>query len=162
MRRRGYTPESIRHFTNLVGIARRDNVIDLALLEFAVREDLNKRATRVMAIFEPLRVVLTNYEEQIEFLEIENNPEDPSSGKRLVPFGKVLYIEQEDFMENPVDKFFRLTKNGMVRLKGAYIIKCEDILKDANGNIIELHCTYFHNSKSGQDQSCLLYTSRCV
>ncbi|MBK6861133.1 MAG: glutamine--tRNA ligase/YqeY domain fusion protein [Saprospiraceae bacterium] len=155
MRRRGYTPESIRHFTNLVGIARRDNVIDLALLEFAVREDLNKRATRVMAIFEPLRVVLTNYEEQIEFLEIENNPEDPSSGKRLVPFGKVLYIEQEDFMENPVDKFFRLTKNGMVRLKGAYIIKCEDILKDANGNIIELHCTYFHNSKSGQDQSGL-------
>lgn len=155
MRRRGYTPESIRHFTNLVGIARRDNVIDLALLEFAVREDLNKRAMRVMAIFEPLRVVLTNYDEQVEFLEIENNPEDPSSGKRQVPFGKVLYIEQEDFMENPVDKYFRLTKNGMVRLKGAYIIKCEDILKDANGNIIELHCTYFQNSKSGQDQSGL-------
>ncbi|HRG69131.1 MAG: glutamine--tRNA ligase/YqeY domain fusion protein [Saprospiraceae bacterium] len=155
LRRRGYTPEAIRHFTNLVGIARRDNVIDLALLEFAVREDLNKRATRVMAIFDPLKVILTNYENQIEQLEIENNPEDPEAGKRLVPFGKVLYIEQEDFMENPVDKYFRLTKDGMVRLKGAYIVKCEEIIKDNNGKVIELHCSYIQNSKSGQDQSGL-------
>jgi len=155
LRRRGYTPESIRHFTSLVGVARRDNVIDLALLEFAVREDLNKRATRVMAIFDPLRIVLTNYEDHMEQLEIENNPEDPDSGKRLVPFGKVLYIEQEDFMENPSDKYFRLTKNGMVRLKGAYIIKCDELIKDGNGKIIELLCSYFPNSKSGQDQSGL-------
>ncbi len=155
LRRRGYTPESIKHFTQLVGIARRDNVIDLALLEFAIREDLNKRALRVMAIYEPIKVVLTNYPETIEWLEIENNPEDPEAGKRQVPFGRVLYIEREDFMEKPVDKFFRLTLHGMVRLKGAYIIKCDDLIKDEFGNIVEIHCSYFSNSKSGQDQSGL-------
>ncbi|HEX5624656.1 MAG TPA: glutamine--tRNA ligase/YqeY domain fusion protein [Saprospiraceae bacterium] len=154
-RRKGYTPESIRNFASLVGVARRDNLIDIALLEFSIREDLNKRAIRVMAISEPLKITIDNYDDDIEYLEIENNPEEPASGKREVPFGKTLYIEREDFMETPPDKFFRLSPGAMVRLKGAYIIKCETLIKDQSGNVSELRCTYIPNSKSGKDTSGL-------
>ncbi len=154
-RRRGYTPEAIRHFASLVGIAKRDNVIDLALLEFSIREDLNKKANRVMAVMNPLKVVITNYPDQIEYLEIENNPELPENGSRMVPFGKVIYIEHEDFMEVASKKYFRLTKNGMTRLKGAYIIECDEVIKNDTGEILEIHCHYLPESKSGQDTSNL-------
>lgn len=155
LRRRGYTPESLRNFVSLVGVARRENISELSLLEFAIREDLNKRAIRVMVITEPLKIVLTNFENNIEYIELENNPEDAASGKRNVPFGKVLYIEKEDFMEQSSEQFFRLTLNGMVRLKGAYIIKCDEIIRAADGSISELQCSYFPNSKSGSDVSGL-------
>lgn len=154
-RRRGYTPDSIRHFASLVGVAKRDNVIDLALLEFSIREDLNKKARRVMAVMEPLKLIITNYPDQIEYLAIENNPEDPNGGSRQVPFGSVLYIEQDDFMEIPSKKFFRLTRNGMVRLKGAYIIECNEVIKNEEGSILEIHCRYLPESKSGEDKTNL-------
>ncbi|MFZ1423506.1 MAG: glutamine--tRNA ligase/YqeY domain fusion protein [Saprospiraceae bacterium] len=153
LRRRGYTAESIRHFASLVGVARRDNVIELELLEFAIREDLNKKANRVMAVLNPLKLVITNYPDQIEQLEIENNPEDIASGSRKVPFGKNIFIEHDDFIEQPEEKFFRLSLHGKVRLKGAYIIECNDLIKNEKGDILELHCSYFPTSKSGQDQS---------
>ena len=153
LRRRGYTAESIRHFASLVGVARRDNVIELELLEFAIREDLNKKANRVMAVLNPLKLVITNYPDQIEQLEIENNPEDIASGSRKVPFGKNIFIEHDDFIEKPEEKFFRLSLHGKVRLKGAYIIECNDLIKNEKGDILELHCSYFPTSKSGQDQS---------
>ncbi|MBK9221558.1 MAG: glutamine--tRNA ligase/YqeY domain fusion protein [Saprospiraceae bacterium] len=153
LRRRGYTAESIRHFASLVGVARRDNVIELELLEFAIREDLNKKANRVMAVLNPLKLVITNYQDQIEQLEIENNPEDIASGSRKVPFGKNIFIEHDDFIEQPEEKFFRLSLHGKVRLKGAYIIECNDLIKNEKGDILELHCSYFPTSKSGQDQS---------
>lgn len=153
IRRRGYTPESIRNFATMVGIAKRDNVIDLALLEFALREDLNKRATRVMVVSKPLKIILTNYSLENEALWIENNPEQPETGKREVLFGKELYIEHEDFMENPPTGYFRLTPGGMVRLKGAYIIVCREVVKDANQQITHLLCEYIPESKSGEDQS---------
>jgi glutaminyl-tRNA synthetase len=150
LRRRGYTPESIRNFADRVGVAKRENVIDVGLLEFSVREHLNKIAPRVFAVLDPLKIVFTNYPEgQVEELEIQNNPEDPESGSRNVPFSKEVYIERSDFMEDPPKKFFRLGPGREVRLKGAYIVKCEDYKKDADGNIIELYCTYDPETKSG-------------
>ena len=151
LRRRGYTPEAIRYFAEKVGVAKRDNVIDLSLLEFCLREDLNKRAERRMAVLNPLKVVITNYpEEQVENLEAVNNPEDEKAGKRIVPFSRVLYIEQEDFMENPPKKFFRLAPGQEVRLRYAYFMKCNEVVKDSAGNIVELRCTYDPASKGGQ------------
>lgn len=143
LRRRGYTPNSIRQFIEKVGVAKRENVIDVALLEFCVREDLNKTAPRVMAVLDPLKVVITNYpDDKEEWLEAENNPEDDSAGFRKVPFSKEIYIEKEDFKEEAGSKFFRLKLGGEVRLKNAYIIKAENVVKDAEGNITEVHCTY--------------------
>ena len=151
LRRRGYTPEAIRVFADRVGVAKRDNVIDLSLLEFCIREDLNKRAERRMAVLNPLKVVITNYPEgQTELLEAVNNPEDEGAGKRSVPFGRELFIEQEDFMDNPPKKFFRLAPGNEVRLRYAYFVKCNEVVKDSDGNIIELRCTYDPASKGGQ------------
>jgi len=150
LRRRGYTPEAIRYFADKVGVAKRDNVIDLSLLEFCIREDLNKRAERRMAVLNPLKVVITNYPDgQVEELEAVNNPEDESAGKRMVPFSRELYIERDDFMENPPKKFFRLAPGQEVRLRYAYFIKCEEVIKDAQGNIIELRCIYDPASRGG-------------
>lgn len=150
LRRRGYTPEAIRAFAERVGVAKRDNVIDISLLEFCLREDLNKRAERRMAVLNPLKVVITNYPEgQTEELEAVNNPEDESAGKRMVPFSRELYIEQEDFMENPPKKFFRLAPGQEVRLRYAYFIKCNEVIKDSAGNVVELRCTYDPASKGG-------------
>jgi glutaminyl-tRNA synthetase len=157
LRRRGYSPASIRNFAQRIGVAKRNNVIDVSLLEHSVREDLNKTAPRVMAVLDPLKVVITNYPEgQTEQLEVENNPEDESAGSRVMPFGREIYIEQDDFMEDPPKKFFRLGPGRMSRLKGAYIIECEDFVKDPEtGRITELHCKYFPESKSGEDTSGL-------
>lgn len=153
-RRRGYTPESIRNFADRVGVARRDNVIDVSLLEFSIREDLNKHAQRVMVVLNPLKVVITNYpDNQTEELEAINNPEDLSMGTRMIPFTKEIYIERDDFMENPSKKFFRLSPGSEVRLRYAYIIKCEEVIKDASGNIVELKCTYDPETKSGSGSS---------
>jgi glutaminyl-tRNA synthetase len=150
MRRRGFTPTSIRNFANTIGIAKRDNLIDVSLLEFCVREDLNKIAPRVMAVLDPVKLVITNYPEgQEEWLEAENNPEEAIMTYRKVPFSKELYIEREDFQEEAHKKFFRLTLGTEVRLKNAYIIKGESVVKDANGNITEIHATYDVDSKSG-------------
>ncbi len=154
LRRRGYTPASIRLFAEKIGVAKRDNLIDVSLLEFCVREDLNKMAIRVMGVLEPLKVVITNYPEgQTENLEAENNPEDPTAGHRTLPFSRELYIEQEDFMEVPPKKYFRLFPGGMVRLKHAYIIQCDQVVKNADGSVKELHCSYLPESKSGADTS---------
>ncbi|WP_339702155.1 glutamine--tRNA ligase/YqeY domain fusion protein [uncultured Marixanthomonas sp.] len=150
LRRRGYTPESIKNFVDSIGVGKRENVIDVSHLEFNVREDLNKRAPRVMAVLNPIKLVITNYPEgQTEMLEAENNQEDESAGYREVPFSRELYIEKEDFKEEANRKFFRLTLNKEVRLKNAYIIKGESVVKDAEGNITEIHCTYDPDSKSG-------------
>lgn len=154
LRRRGYTPESIREFCDRIGIARRDNLIDVSLLEFCVREHLNKIAQRRMVVLDPLKVVITNFpEDTVELCLSENNPEDPNGGMREVPFSREVYIEREDFMENPPKKFFRLAVGQMVRLKSAYIIRCDEAIKDEAGNIIELRCSYLENSKSGNDTS---------
>jgi len=154
LRRRGYTPESIRNFAEKVGVAKRDNTIDVALLEHSLREDLNKRAPRVMAVLKPLKLVIDNYPDNVvEELEAINNPEDASMGTRNIPFSKVIYIEQDDFREDPPRKFFRLSPGNEVRLRYAYIIKCTDVVKDAEGNITELHCTYDPETKSGSAQS---------
>ena len=143
LRRRGYTPNSIRKFVETVGVAKRDNIIDVSLLEFCIREDLNKIAPRVMAVLDPVKLVITNYpEDKLEWLEAENNQEDESAGYRKVPFSSELYIEKEDFKEEASAKFFRLKLGGEVRLKNAYIIKAESVVKDVNGNIEEIHCTY--------------------
>ncbi|WP_445456304.1 glutamine--tRNA ligase/YqeY domain fusion protein [Flavobacterium sp. HNIBRBA15423] len=150
MRRRGITATAIRNFANTIGIAKRDNLIDVSLLDFCVREDLNKVAPRVMAVLNPVKLVITNYPEaQEEWLEAENNPEDEVMTYRKLPFSKELYIEREDFQEEAHKKFFRLTLGTEVRLKNAYIIKGESVIKDAEGNIIEIHCTYDVDSKSG-------------
>ncbi|TDQ19066.1 glutaminyl-tRNA synthetase [Algoriphagus boseongensis] len=150
LRRRGYTPSAIRKFSDLAGIAKRDNVTDVSLLEFCIREDLNKIATRVMAVLDPVKLVITNYSEgKVEMLEAENNPEDPNSGTHEVPFSRELYIEREDFQEEASKKFFRLSLGSEVRLKSAYIIKAESVIKDSNGNIVEIHCTADLDSKSG-------------
>jgi len=150
LRRRGYTPESIRKFSDLSGISKRDNVTDVSLLEYCIREDLNKTATRVMAVLDPVKVVLTNYPEgKVEMLSMENNPEDPNSGTHEVPFSKELYIEREDFKEEANKKFFRLSLGNEVRLKSAYIIKADSVVKDEAGNITEIHCTVDLDSKSG-------------
>jgi glutaminyl-tRNA synthetase len=156
VRRRGYTPESIRDFCDKIGVAKRENLIDVGLLEFCVREHLNKIALRRMVVFDPLKIVITNYPEgKTEMLPGENNPEDPGSGNREIPFSRELYIEQEDFMENPPKKYFRLAPNEMVRLKSAYIIKCEEVIKDNAGKVTELRCIYVPESKSGSDTSGL-------
>ena len=150
MRRRGFTPTSIRNFANTIGIAKRTNLIDVSLLEFCVREDLNKIAPRVMAVLNPVKLVITNYPEgQDEWLEAENNPEEAVMTYRKVPFSREIYIEREDFQEEANKKFFRLTLGTEVRLKNAYIIKGESVLKDAAGNITEIHCTYDVDSRSG-------------
>lgn len=154
LRRRGYTAASLRNFAEEVGIAKRDNVIDVARLEYSVREDLNKTAPRVMAVLNPVKVIIDNYPaDKVEELELINNPEDESMGSRKMPFSKEVYIERDDFMEEPPKKFFRLGPGREVRLKGAYIIKCENFVKDPDGKIIEIHCTYDENSKSGSDTS---------
>ena len=150
MRRRGYTPEAIRNFCDRVGVAKRENIIDVALLEHAVREDLNKRAPRVMAVLDPLRVVIENYpEDQTEEFEIVNNPEDPEAGTRRVPFARELFIEREDFMEEPPRKFFRLAPGREVRLRGAYFLTCTNVIKDGSGAITELRCTYDPATRGG-------------
>lgn len=150
LRRRGYTPESIRAFAEKVGVARREIVVDMALLEYCVREHLNKTAPRVMVVLNPVKIVLDNYpESQTEFVEIENNPEDSTAGMRKVAFSRELYIEREDFMEEAPKKFFRLTPGQEVRLKGAYIIKCTGVEKDADGTVRLIHCTYDPDSRSG-------------
>jgi glutaminyl-tRNA synthetase len=154
LRRRGYTPESLRNFADVIGIAKRDQLIDVALLEFCVREDLNKRSNRVMTVLNPVKLILDNYPAgQVEHLEAINNPEDSEAGFRIVPFSKELYIEREDFMENPVGKFFRLKPGGEVRLKYGYIITCESIVKDEDGNITEIHCNYQDDTRSGMANS---------
>jgi glutaminyl-tRNA synthetase len=153
LRRRGYTPESLHVFAEKIGVQKRDNLIDMSLLEFCIREHLNKIALRRMVVFDPLKIVLTNYEQGEELLKSENNPEDPESGHREMPFSRELYIEREDFMENPPKKFFRLSPGQKVRLKSAYIIQCDEVIKDEAGNITELKCSYLPGSKSGGDQS---------
>lgn len=154
MRRRGYTAKSIVDFCDRIGIQKRDNLIDVSLLEFFVREDLNKTSTRVMAVFDPLKVVITNLPDGVvEPCSLENNPEDTESGHRLVNFTKEIYIEQGDFMKEPPAKYFRLSPGNMVRLKGAYIIKCEEVVENEDGSIKELHCSYVPSSKSGADES---------
>jgi glutaminyl-tRNA synthetase len=150
LRRRGYTPASIRNFANDIGIGKRENMIDVSRLEFSAREDLNKTAPRVMGVLNPLKLVIINYpEDKTEWLEAENNPEDPNSGSRELPFSKEIYIEQEDFREEANRKFFRLKLGKEVRLKNAYIIKAEEAIKDEDGNITEVHCTYDEESRSG-------------
>lgn len=151
MRRRGFTPASLRNFSDTIGIAKRDNIIDVALLEHHVREDLNKTAFRVMGVLNPLKVVITNYPEgQNEELEAVNNPEDENAGVRMLPFSREIYIEQEDFLEDAPKKFFRLTVGSEVRLRYAYFITCNKVIKDENGHILELHCTYDPLSKGGK------------
>ena len=154
MRNRGYTPQSIRNFCERIGIAKRDSMADMALLEYCVREDLNKCAPRVMAVLNPLRVVITNYAQDFtEELEADNNPEDPAMGKRKIPFSRVLYIEKEDFKEEPPRKYFRLAPGREVRLKHAYYIKCVDVVKDdETGEIVEVHCTYDPETRGGWSQ----------
>lgn len=150
LRRRGYTPESIRKFADTIGIAKRENLIDVSLLEFCIREDLNKKANRVMAVLDPVKVLITNYPEgKEEWLDAENNPEEEVLTFRKVPFSREIYIEREDFREEANNKFFRLKLGGEVRLKNAYIIKAESVVKDENGNITEIHCTYDPDSRSG-------------
>ena len=150
LRRKGYTPASIRAFADRVGVAKRDNVIDLSLLEFCVREDLNKTAERRMAVLDPIKVVITNYPEgKTEMFTAVNNPEDAAAGTRQVPFSRELYIERGDFMENPPKKYYRLAPGAEVRLRYAYLIKCEEVIKDSEGNIVELRCTYDPQSGEG-------------
>jgi glutaminyl-tRNA synthetase len=155
MRRRGFTPESIRKFCDTIGIAKRENIVDFSLLEFCLREDLNSTALRVMAVLDPVRLIITNYENnQTEELISENGP-DEAYGTRTIPFSRELWIEREDFMEEPAKKWFRLAPGAMVRLKSAYIIRCDHFIKDETGNITEIHCSYFPESKSGTDSSGL-------
>jgi glutaminyl-tRNA synthetase len=153
LRRRGYTPESVVEFCERSGIAKRDNIVDIGLLEFCAREHLNRIALRRMVVFDPLKVTLTNYPEGVEMLPSENNPEDHSAGERELPFSAELYIEKDDFMENPPKKYFRLAPGQMVRLKNAYIIKCDEVIKDDKGEVTELRCSYIPESKSGHDTS---------
>lgn len=150
MRRRGYTPTAIREFCNRIGVAKTNSIIDILQLEHCQREELNAHAQRVMAVLKPLKVVITNYPEgQTEYFDTENNPEDATAGTRKVPFSRVIYIEQDDFMENPPRKYFRLAPGREVRLKSAYYIKCEEVVKDASGAIVELRCTYDPDSRGG-------------
>ncbi len=150
LRRRGFTPESIRNFADRIGVAKRDTMIDVALLEFSLRDDLNKRAQRALAVLNPLKITIINYpEDKVEELEAVNNPEDPSMGTRKIPFCRELYIEKTDFMEDPPRKFYRLKPGGEVRLRYAYIIKCEEVVKNREGEIIELKCSYDPETRSG-------------
>ena len=151
LRRRGYTPESIRNFSEGVGVTKRDTVVDVAKLENSLREDLNKRSLRVMAVLDPLKVVITNYpDNELEYVNAINNPEDESAGKRKLAFSKEIYIERNDFMEEPPKKFFRLSLGKAVRLKFAYYITCNEVIKDEKGKIIELRCTYDPVTKGGR------------
>lgn len=150
LRRRGYTPEAIRAFAREIGVSRSNSVVDAKMLEHFIREDLKLKAPRTMAVLRPLKVVITNYPEgQVEMLDAENNPENPAMGIRQIPFSREIYIEQDDFMENPPSKYFRLFPGNEVRLKHAYFIKCHDVIKDEQGNVVELHCTYDPETKSG-------------
>ena len=150
LRRRGFTPASIRNFCDLIGVSKTYSVVDYAFLEHCIREDLNKKALRVMAILDPLKVIIDNYPEDLtEEMDVENNPEAPETGTRKVPFSRELYIERDDFQENPPKKYFRLKPGAEVRLKNAYIVKCESFVKDDDGNIIEVHCTYDPESRGG-------------
>lgn len=154
LRRRGYTPEALQHFADRIGVAKRENTIDVSLLEDSLRQDLNKRAMRVMAVLRPLKVVIINYpDDRVEELEAVNNPEDPSMGTRKIQFSKVVYIEQDDFREDPPKKYFRLSPGNEVRLRYAYIIKCVDVIKNEKGEILEIHCTYDPETKSGSPSS---------
>ncbi len=154
LRRRGYTPESVRRFVDLIGYTKVEAINDVSLLEYAIREDLNRRAPRVFGVLKPLKVIITNYSGNItEEMEIENNPEDEGHGRRLVPFSRELFIERDDFMENPPNKFFRLAPGQEVRLKGAYIIKCTGLKKDDAGEVTEVHCTYDPETRSGGPQA---------
>jgi glutaminyl-tRNA synthetase len=155
LRRRGYTPGSIRNFCEKIGVAKRENLADVSLLEFFIREDLNKTSLRRMVVVDPVKVVITNYTAGKEMMPAENNPEDENAGHRDMPFSNEILIEREDFMENPPKKYFRLSPGNMVRLKSAFIIKCEDVVKDGSGNITEIHCTYVPESRSGSDTSGL-------
>lgn len=156
MRRRGYPPAAIREFARRIGVSKRENIVDISLLEFCVREELNKVSKRVMAVLDPLKVVLTNYPKgQFEMVATENNPEDPHGGTRELPFSGELWIERSDFMENAPKNFLRLIPGGLVRLKSAYIIRCDEVVKNQAGEITELRCSYFPESKSGQDTSGL-------
>ena len=153
MRRRGYTPESLRNFAGRIGVSKTNGTTELALLEYFVREDLNRRAARVMAVLRPLRVVIDNYPDgQVEHMEAVNNPEDPSMGNRTVPFSKVLYIEQDDFREDPPKQYFRLAPGREVRLRYGYLVTCTGVVKDSSGNVVELHCTYDPATKGGTTQ----------
>ena len=153
LRRKGYTPSSIRTFCEKIGVAKRDNLIEISLLEFCLREELNATAYRVMAVLHPVKLIIDNYEEsKTEELTSENLPNDPSN-TRTISFSKELWIEKEDFMEVPVKKWFRLAPGTMVRLKSAYIIRCDSFIRDSNGNVTEIHCSYFPESKSGHDTS---------
>jgi len=150
LRRRGFTPESLRRFAEEIGVAKRENVVDVGLLEFCVREDLNKRAPRAMAVLRPLRLVLENFpDDAVEEMDVVNNPEDPSAGTRKVPFSRVVYIERDDFMEDPPKKFFRLAPGREVRLRNAYLVTCQSVVKDAAGEIVELRCTYDPATRGG-------------
>ena len=150
LRRRGYTPSGIRLFSEKVGVAKRDNVIDISLMEWCIREELNKTAPRFMAVLDPLKAIITNYPEGAEeFMKAPLNPEDPGSGERLIPFSREIYIERDDFMEDPPKKYFRLRPGGEVRLKYGYIIRCNDMIRDQEGNILELHCTIDPDTKPG-------------
>ena len=150
LRRRGYTPEAIRNFCNEIGVAKADSTVDSQMLDYFVREDLQPKAPLAMGVLKPLKLVITNYPEgQVEMLEIENNAKDETKGKRLVPFSREIYIEQEDFMIEPVKKYFRLFPGNEVRLKGAYFVKCNDFITDEDGNVTEIHCTYDPETKSG-------------
>ena len=154
MRRRGYPADAIRTFCDKVGVAKRENLIEFSLLESCVRASLNASSARVMGVLDPVKLVITNYPEgEMEYLNAINNPEDEAMGSRQIPFSRELYIEREDFMEDAPKKFFRMTPGRCVRLKNAYIVECQEAIKDAEGNITEIHCTYFDNSKSGQDES---------
>ncbi len=154
MRRRGYTPRSVRNFIDLIGYTKYEALNSISLLEHAVRDDLNRVATRGMAVINPVKLVITNYpEDREEMVEMENNPEDANAGKHRMPFGREIYIERDDFMENPPKKFFRLAPGKEVRLKGAYIIKCNDVVKDADGNVVEIQCTYDPETLSGMPGS---------
>ena len=166
LRRRGFTPESIRNFSDIIGVAKRESTVDLALLEYCLREDLNKRVSRVMAVLNPLKIIIDNYPQgKVEWLEAENNPEDPGMGTRKIPFSRVLYIEQEDFREDPPKKFFRLSPGREIRLKHAYYITCTRVIKDnITGKIMELHCSYDPETKGGwsDDGRKVLGTSHWV
>ncbi len=150
LRRRGYTPEAIQNFCEAIGVSKAQSVVDIAMLEHAVRDDLSMKAPRTMAVLNPLKLIITNYpEDEVEYMESENNPDNPEMGTRMVPFCRELYIEREDFMENPPKKYYRLFPGNEVRLRNAYFVRCEDFVKDAEGNITEIHCTYDPETRSG-------------
>nr|WP_312811689.1 glutamine--tRNA ligase/YqeY domain fusion protein [Sedimentibacter sp.] len=150
LRRRGYTPESIQSFCEAIGVSKAQSVVDIAMLEFAIRDDLSLKAPRTMAVLDPIKLVITNYpEDKIEYMEAENNPDNPEMGSRMVPFGRELYIERDDFMEDPPKKYYRLFPGNEVRLRNAYFVKCESFVKDEDGKVVEVHCTYDPETKSG-------------